>query len=148
MFADAEECEDLTLQRSEFGIEDLDEVAVAGEGVALGVAEQGEDLFGGRPLAGAGFGVERDGIEAFAAHGAPQFALDQGLHEQHQEVDGEQGLDARGVLEEHRGDLVDGFDLLEALLEGRLALVGGQDDGRAVSRAARRPVAIRQLEAK
>jgi hypothetical protein len=129
VFVDAEEREDLTLQRCEFGIEDLDEVAVAGERVALGVAEQGEDLLGGRSLAGPAFGVERDGVEAFAAHGVPQFALDKGLDEQDQEVDGEQSFDASGALEEHRGDLVDGFDLLEALLEGRLAFVGGEDLG-------------------
>jgi len=36
----------------------------------------------------------------------------------------EQRLDAALVLEEHRGDLVHGLDLLEALLDHRLALVG------------------------
>jgi len=40
---------------------------------------------------------------------------------------GEQRLDAARVLEEHRRDLVDGLDLLEALLDGWLALMGLED---------------------
>ena len=36
-------------------------------------------------------------------------------------------LDASGVLEEHRGDLVPGLQLLEALLEPRLSLVSFED---------------------
>jgi hypothetical protein len=41
-------------------------------------------------------------------------------------VQGEQSLDAALILEEHRGDLVHGLDLLEPLLDHRLALVGLQ----------------------
>jgi hypothetical protein len=64
-----------------------------------------------------------------ALHGAAQFALDQGLDEQDQEVEVEQGLDTAFVLEAHRGDLEDGFALGEALLDGGLALVGLEDLG-------------------
>jgi hypothetical protein len=56
--------------------------------------------------------------------------IDQSLHHQSQEVQGEQGLDARLVLQEDGRDFVDRLDLLEALLNARLALVGGQDLGR------------------
>src|SRR5207244_9707318 len=40
-----------------------------------------------------------------------------------QEVEGKECLDAPGVLQKHRGDLVHGLDLLEALLDGRLTFV-------------------------
>ena len=59
-----------------------------------------------------------------ALHGQAQLALDERLHEQREEVEGEQRLDAALVLQEDRGDLVHGLDLLEALLDGGLALVG------------------------
>src|ERR1019366_4328593 len=54
---------------------------------------------------------------------------DQGLDEQDQEVEVEQGFDSAFVLEEHWGDLEDGLALGEALLDGGLALVGLEDLG-------------------
>ena len=47
-----------------------------------------------------------------------------------EEVQGEQRLDAPLVLQEHGRDLVHGLDLLEALLDGGLALVGVEHLGR------------------
>ena len=66
VLGDAEKCEDLALERHECRIEGLDEVVVASKRVALGVAEQAEDLLGGRALAGLGVGVEGVGVEALA----------------------------------------------------------------------------------
>jgi hypothetical protein len=45
--------------------------------------------------------------------------LDEGLDQQSQEIQGEQRLDATRVFEKHRRDLLDGLDLLEALLDHR-----------------------------
>ena len=69
-------------------------------------------------------GVDGQLRDALAGHGAAQLALDEGLDQQRDRVQGEQRLDATLVLEEHRGDLVHGLDLLEALLDHGLALVG------------------------
>src|SRR6185312_12863669 len=60
-------------------------------------------------------------------HRLPELALDERLDEKREEVDGEERLDARRVLQEHRGNLVHGLQLLEALLEPRLSLVGFED---------------------
>ena len=40
-------------------------------------------------------------------HRTAQLAFDQCLHEESEEVHGEERLDATGVLQEHRCDLVD-----------------------------------------
>ncbi len=56
-------------------------------------------------------------------------ALDERLHKECKEVQGEQRLDASLVLQEHGRDLVHGIDLLEALLDRGLALVGIEDLG-------------------
>jgi len=53
--------------------------------------------------------------------------FDDGLHEQGPEVQVEERLDAGFVLEEDGRDFVDRLDLLEALLDARLALVGDQN---------------------
>jgi hypothetical protein len=52
---------------------------------------------------------------------------DERLDERREEIDGEGCLDARGVLQEHRCDLVHGFQLLEAPFEPRLSPVSFED---------------------
>jgi hypothetical protein len=48
------------------------------------------------------------------------------LQQESQEIQGEEHFDAARVLEKDRGDIVHGLDLLEALLDGGLTLVGLQ----------------------
>jgi hypothetical protein len=56
------------------------------------------------------------------------------LDQQSEEIQSEQRLDAARVLQEHRRDLVHGLDLLETLLDGRLAFMGLEDlDGSEVA---------------
>ncbi len=86
------------------------------------MAEQPQELLRGRPLAASLFGVEGQLLGPLPRR--PQLPLDQRLDEQTEEVEGEERLDPALVLEEDRGDLVDGLGLLEALLDRRLALMG------------------------
>ena len=69
-------------------------------------------------------GVDGELVDALARHGLAQLALDEGLNHQRDGVEREQRLDASLILEEDRGDLVHGLDLLEALLDHGLTLVG------------------------
>ena len=56
---DSEEIEGLELNVGELRWEGLDELLVAEQGVPLGQTEEAQDLFGGRALAEALFGVDR-----------------------------------------------------------------------------------------
>jgi hypothetical protein len=94
--------------------------------VALGQGEQPQHLLGGGMRALALLGVDGQLLDALARQGAAQLAFDEGLNQQRDRIQREQRLDAALVLEEHRGDLVDSLDLLEALFDHRLALVGLQ----------------------
>jgi hypothetical protein len=48
------------------------------------------------------------------------------MHEKHEKVECEERFNAVRALQEQWPDLVHGFELLEALLDGRLALVSFQ----------------------
>ena len=52
-----EQSQDIELQICEHGLDHLDGLAVVKEGVALGEAEEAQDVLGGRALAGAALGV-------------------------------------------------------------------------------------------
>jgi hypothetical protein len=69
-------------------------------------------------------GIERQGFDGFPPHGQPEFPFDQGLDQEGQELQEEEGLNAALVLEQDRGDLQDRLGLLEPLLDRGLALVG------------------------
>ena len=101
-----------------------------GDEVALGEAVEAEDLLGGGPAGGAFFGVEGELGDAAVAHGAAEFAFDERLYEQGEEVDEEEGFDAAFVLEQGRRDLEGAFEVSEALFDAGLALVGVEHVGR------------------
>ena len=63
-------------------------------------------------------------LDALALHGKTQLALDECLHQQGEEIQGEERLNAALVLQEHGSDLVHDLDLFEALFDRGLALVG------------------------
>lgn len=71
--------------------------------------------------------VERQLGDVFALHREAQLALDERLNHQGEEVEREKSFDAPFVLQEHGRDLMHALDLLEALLDGWLALVGGEN---------------------
>ena len=126
----AQQAEDLALEFGQFRIEDLDGAPSRSQGMALGQAEQAQDLLGGGSLALALLRVERKLGDGLPLHRQAQLALDQCLHQKGEEVESEQRLNAALVLEEHGRDLVHGLDLLEALLDAGLALVGDENLGR------------------
>src|SRR5437867_13036721 len=95
--------------------------------MALGEAEQAQNLLCGGPPALTLLRVDRQFFNGISLHRQAQFALDQGLYQQGEEVESEQGFDAALVLEEHGRDLVYGLDLLEALLDTGLGLVGEEN---------------------
>jgi hypothetical protein len=80
------------LQVGEFGFVGVHVDVVVGDDVALGEAVEPEDLLGGRPAGGAFCRVQRQFGDAALAHGAAEFALDERLDEQREEVDEEQGF--------------------------------------------------------
>ncbi len=129
-FGDAEEVEHVLLEGREFGLVGVQDGVLVGDEVPLGEAVEAQDLLGGGPAGGAFFGVEGQLVDAALAHGAPEFALDEGLYQQGEEVDEEQGFDAAFVLEQRRRDLEHAFEVPEALLDGGLALVGVEHVGR------------------
>ena len=85
----------MALQISEFGIEDLNGLSGVDQGVALCEAEQAQHLLRGGVHALALLGVQGKLFDGLAFHGQTQLSLDEGLHEQGQEVQGEQGQHAR-----------------------------------------------------
>jgi len=96
-----DQLQDLALQVGELGAQHANVVAREDQDVpGGGVGEEAEDLLSGRSVAGALFGVERQVGDADPLHALSQLAFDQGLDEQGQEVDEEEGVDARFVLEE------------------------------------------------
>ena len=54
-------------------------------------------------------------LDALALHGKTQLALDECLHQQGEEIQGEERLNAALVLQEHGSDLVHDLELLEVL---------------------------------
>lgn len=54
-------------------------VVALGDDVALGVAVEAEDLFGGGPAGAAFLGVEGQFVDVVVAHGVAEFSLDQCL---------------------------------------------------------------------
>jgi hypothetical protein len=108
-------------------MKDLHRLAVVDQDVTLGVAEEPQDLLRGGTFTATLLGVERKLGDPRPSHGRAQVAFDERLHEEREEVEGEERLDATGVLEQHGRDLVDGLGLLEPFLEGGLAFVGFED---------------------
>src|SRR5438093_8471067 len=70
----AEELDQLTLQSGQLGMEDLNGRAALEQRMSLCEAEWAQDLFGGRSLAQALFGVNRQLLDALALHREAQFA--------------------------------------------------------------------------
>ena len=93
-------------------------------------AKQAKDLLGRGPLALSLFGVQRQMCDLFSLHCQAQMPFDERLHQQRQEVHGEESLDAAWIFEEHRCYFVDGFELLKALLDGGLSFVSLEDFSR------------------
>ena len=120
----------MTLQVGELDVEDLNGVAVLDQLVALGETEEPQDLLGGWMRALPLLGVQGEFDYLLPCHGQAKLTLDEGLNKQCKEVQGEQCLDPALVLEEDGRDLVHGLDLLEALLDHGLALVGQENLGR------------------
>ena len=78
--------------------------------------------------------VDGQRFDVVRRHRLAEFAFDQGLGQETDEVEEEQGLDSALVLQEDRGDLVHRLCLLEALLNPRLSLVRLEDcDGTEVT---------------
>src|SRR5262249_52395042 len=127
---DAKQREDLALQLGELSVEDLQDLAVLHNLVPLGEAEQTQDLFRGRSRTVALLGVERQLGNVLTLHGKSQLALDDGRHEESEKIQGEERFDASLILEEDGSNFVHGLDLLEALLDHGLALVGLEHLGR------------------
>jgi hypothetical protein len=98
-------------------LEGLHRVAVAGQVVALQRGEVVEDAGGGRGGAGAVFGVERQVGDLLARHRGAELALDQAAGKQRDELAGEQGFDTVGALQRDRCGVLDGLQLVVALLE-------------------------------
>ncbi len=122
-----EECQDLLLQGRQFGREDLHDLTGPQEGVAFREAEESQHLFGGRPFRLSLLGVKGQLRDLLSFHGPAQIALDQSLDQEREEVEGKERFDPALVLEQDRGDLVHGLDLLETFLDRGLALVGLED---------------------
>src|SRR6266850_2110645 len=95
--------------------------------MTFGQAEQAQDLLGGGALAKALFRVDWELLDPFAFHGEAQLPLDERLDEKSQEIQGKERLDAHRIFEENGRDLVHGFDLLEAFVDGRLPLMGVEE---------------------
>ncbi len=73
--------------------------------------------------------VQRQRREAARGHGPAHLPFEEGLDQQNDEVEEEEGLDAALVLEEHGGDRVHELELLVALLQPGLVFVGREDLG-------------------
>jgi hypothetical protein len=80
-------------------------------------------------VTGALLRVQGEVVEAPLLHTSPELAFDEGLDEKSEEVDEEERLDPGFVLEEDGGDLEDGLELLESLLDGRLAAMSREGVG-------------------
>lgn len=63
-------------------------------------------------------------VEVLGLDAAPKLVFEEGLDQERQEVETEEGLDAGFVLEEHGREFEAGLGLLEALPDRRLAPVG------------------------
>ena len=88
-----------------------------------------EDLVnaGGRgPRAGAAFRIQGQGFDPLTGHGLTQFALQQRLHQEHEEVDCQQALNAAPRLSNARGRRRSPPHLGEPLLDERLSFVRPQ----------------------
>jgi hypothetical protein len=59
-------------------------------------------------------------------HALAEFALDEGLEQQGEDVDAEEGFDPAIVFEEDRRDREDALELREPFLDRGLAAVGGE----------------------
>ena len=98
--------------------------------MSLGQTEETQDLLSGRASALTLLRVQREFLDLLAFHSQTQLALDEGADEECEKVQREERLDAPLVLEKHRSNFVHGLDLLEALLDHRLALVSLKNLGR------------------
>src|SRR6266540_1505550 len=100
------------------------ELAVAVQFVAGEVVEDGENPFGGRRLAGAQFGVERDVGGGGGFHGGADLAFDECADEEGEELAAEDRFDAGGVAEPDRVGVLDGLEQVVAAFEVGLVPVG------------------------
>lgn len=128
---DVEQREELAVQRGEVGIDD-------GQGLALvddvGAGQGLEDLehaSGGRGGAGTLLVVEGQLVDASSGHRGTQGAFDQRVYEQRGIQAERERVDALVAVELDRGGVEDTFEGVVAPLEVGLALVGGQQRGRA-----------------
>lgn len=111
------------LQVGQLGVDLLDFFAVVEEEAALDVAEELQDRVRGWPSGCALLWVKRQVSQLLFLHREAHLPLQECLDEKSEEVDQEERLDPSLVLQKHGGNLVDGFRLLEALLQLGLALV-------------------------
>jgi len=102
-------------------------------------------LLGGWPGGEALLWVDGQLLNFFGAHVSAELAFDERLHEEADEVEDEERLDAPFVLEQDRRDLVDGLDLLEAFLDGGLSLVRLEDLARGQSFIVRQQRILRRV---
>ena len=77
--------------------------------MTLGETEEPQDLLGGRSLALTLLGVDRQLCDVLAFYRQAQLSFDEGLHQESQEIQGEERFDPTRVLEKDRGDLVHGL---------------------------------------
>ena len=70
--------------------------------MALRVSEETQDLLSRRTSIATLFRLDRQRFQLMPFHRAAQLSFDQCLHEQREEVHGEERLDATRVLQEHR----------------------------------------------
>src|SRR5215467_10492513 len=110
-FRNTKQREHLTLQISELDVECLYDFVALGQLVPHRKAEQMQDLFSARVGTLTLLGVEWQLSDFLTLHGEAQLTLNEGLNQQCEEVQREQRLDPRLVLEEHRRNLVHRLDL-------------------------------------
>jgi hypothetical protein len=97
---DTEQIEGLELYIGELRWEGLNSFVPAQQRMALCEAEESQELLGGGSLAQTLFGVDGQFFDLLALHGLAQLALDEGLNQQRQEIQGEQRL---GLHSAHHG---------------------------------------------
>ena len=102
----------------------LDRVIRSHELMPADVLENFEDAIGGGCLAGASFGIKRERGDLLPFHAVAKRTLHESFGQQRQEIEEEEGLDPGGALQVDRHDVEHRFELLVALLDTGLVLVG------------------------
>ncbi|NUN49393.1 MAG: hypothetical protein HUU15_11255 [Candidatus Brocadiae bacterium] len=121
------EPENVLLEVVEVGLEDLRKLGALVESVALERGEQIDDALGAGSTAEALLGVERKSVNACCRHAFAEFAFDEGVDEDGDEVQEQERLDARDALQPDGSEVLDALELLVPLFQAWLELVRLED---------------------